>query len=113
MKKIIAGTICAVLLSFTYVQAQQDTSSANYHLKTGAEKAGKNVKKGAKDAAHEVDKTATNGAAHVKDRVYEDKVGPQGQTVYIDKHSKYYWIDEKGNKVYGDVSHLKDKPGKD
>jgi hypothetical protein len=31
------------------------------------------------------------------------------KTIYIDKHSKYYWVDKKGHKVYVSKDELKDK----
>ncbi len=78
---------------------KQDTASTGYKMKKGARKAG--------------DKTSELGAkgvAEVKDKTYADKVGPDGQTIYIDKHSKYYYINKKGDKVYVTKLELKDKP---
>ena len=51
--------------------------------------------------------------AELKDKVYVDKVGPTGETIYIDKHSKYYYIDKDGNKVFITKLEMKDKPKDD
>lgn len=105
MKKLLIIAASAAILSFSSYAAQaqekekQDTASTSYKVKKGARKAG--------------DKTSELGAkgvAEVKDKTYADKVGPDGQTIYIDKHSKYYWINKKGDKVYVTKLELKDKP---
>ena len=67
------------------------------------------IKKVAKKAGNKTAELAAKGAATVTDQVYKDKVGPAGQKVYIDNHSKYYYINEKGRKVYIAKSRLKDK----
>lgn len=54
------------------------------------------------------DKTAE--IAKVVDQTYKDKVGPKGQTIYIDNRSKYYYINTEGKKIYVKKSQLKDKP---
>src|SRR5215831_11889886 len=67
------------------------------------------VEKGAKKAGNETAEVASKGKATVTDKVYKDKVGPDGQTIYIDDHSKYYWIDEKGHRNYVKEAELKPK----
>ena len=52
---------------------------------------------------------ASKGKATVTDNVYKGKVGPNGQTIYIDDHSRYYWIDKKGHKSYVAEADLKSK----
>ena len=49
------------------------------------------------------------GYAQVTDKVYDGKVGPNGQTIYIDKDSKYFFINEKGKRVFLKESALRDK----
>jgi len=65
------------------------------------------VEKGAKKAGYEPAEVASKGKASVTDKVYKDKVGPKGQKIYIDGHSRYYWIDEKGHKNYVTEAELK------
>jgi len=67
------------------------------------------VKKDANKAAHKTEEVASKAKAKVTDKTYADKVGPDGQTIYIDKHSKYYWIDSRGHKKYVSKAMLKDK----
>lgn len=73
-------------------------------------KAEQSVKKGAKKVGNKTAEVASKGKASVTDQKHKDKVGPDGQTIYIDNHSKYYWIDDKGHRHYVTESQLKDKP---
>ena len=65
------------------------------------------VEKGAKKAGNETAEVASKGKATVTDKVSKDKVGPKGQKIYIDDHSRYYWIDEKGHRNYVTEAELK------
>jgi hypothetical protein len=65
----------------------------------------------AKKVGNKTAETAVKGKSAVVDEVYKNKVGPAGQSpIYIDHNSKYYYVDEKGKKVYVPKSSLKDKP---
>jgi hypothetical protein len=68
------------------------------------------VDSAAKKVGNKTAEIASKGKSGVVDEVYKDKVGPSGQTIYIDHSSKYYYVDEKGKKVYVPKSSLKDKP---
>ena len=71
------------------------------------------VKKEIDTAATKVgNKTAevtSKGKSAVVDIKYKDKVGPGGETIFIDHSSKYYYINKKGKKVYVPKAKLKDK----
>ena len=67
------------------------------------------MKKGAKKVGHKTAEVASKGKATVTDQVHKDKVGPAGQTIYIDNHSRYYWVDKKGHRNYVTEAELKDK----
>ena len=54
--------------------------------------------------------TKNKNAVTPVDQPYNDMVGPEGQTVYIDKDARYYYIDEKGDRIYVNKSELRDKP---
>jgi hypothetical protein len=99
MKKLIGIaliTCCLGITSATY--AQDDTSKVT-----------KKVKKAARKTADKTAEVASKGKAVVTDQVHKDKVGPGGETIYIDNHSKYYWIDKKGTRHYVLESELKAK----
>lgn len=69
----------------------------------------KEVKEDAKAVGNKAAELGSKAKAKVTDKTYADKVGPDGQTIYIDRHSKYYWIDDKGAKRYIAKTKLKDK----
>lgn len=68
------------------------------------------IKEAAKEVGNKAAEVASKGVATVVDQVYKDKVGPDGQTVYIDNRSRYYYINDKGGKVFLRQDQLKDKP---
>jgi hypothetical protein len=96
--------ICFILMiglsTSVFSQEKMDTLKINPDPK---------IKKAAKKAGNKTAELAAKGAASVADQVYKNKVGPAGQKVYIDNNSRYYYINEKGRKVYIAKSSLKDK----
>lgn len=72
-------------------------------------KAEEKIEKGAKKVGNKTAEVASKGKAKITDQVYKDKTGPDGETVYIDNHSKYYWIDKKGHRHYATEAELKAK----
>jgi hypothetical protein len=73
------------------------------------EKTTHTVKKEAKKVGNKTAEVASKGKATVTDNVYKDKVGPNGETIYIDDHSRYYWVDKKGHRNYVTEEALKPK----
>ncbi len=67
------------------------------------------VKKDAQAVGHKTSEVAAKGAAAVVDKKYEGKAGPDGQTIYINKHSHYYYVNKLGHRVYLKKSQLRDK----
>ncbi len=111
MKKVlVTGMIVsfAVLCSIT-VKAQ-DTTTAGQDIKNAAKKTGKAVEKTATKVGNKTAEIASKGKAVVVDQVYKGKQGPDGQTIYIDNESRYYWVDKKGHKNFVLTDDLKDKP---
>lgn len=103
MKLIFKIALLAVGFSISaagFAQDKKDTLKVNPDPK---------IKKTAKKVGNKTAEIAAKGAAEVVDQVYKGKVGPQGQTIYIDNESKYYYINKKGRKVYVSKARLKDK----
>lgn len=55
---------------------------------------------------------AVKGVSTVGDKEYKGKVAPGGETIYINKHSKYFYVNKKGKKVYVAKAKLKNAPVK-
>jgi hypothetical protein len=62
------------------------------------QKVGDKIEEGAKDAA-----------AAIADQKLKDKVGPGGETAYVDEYGKYYYINNAGEKVFITKAQLRDK----
>lgn len=100
MKKLLLVMTGVAILGTSAIAQDKDHTKAVRHK----------VTKGAKAVAHNTAEAASKVKSRVVDNVYEDKVGPNGEKIYIDNDSKYYWIDERGHKRYVKESELKDKP---
>ena len=107
MKKVIgAALFAAALFVAGQVKAQsKDTTS----FKTKVHKTTKQVGDAATKIGHKTSELAVKGASAVVDKQYKGKCGPNGETVYINNQSQYYYVDKKGHKVYLKESELKDK----
>ena len=81
-------------------------------VEAGAKKAWKGTKKGAKKAGHKTAEVASKGKARVTDKVSEEWMGPEGQTIYVDD-TRYYWVNGRGKKIYVSESALQAKAKKD
>ncbi|WP_432708137.1 hypothetical protein [Pedobacter sp.] len=97
--------ICFLLMmgmsTLSHAQEKRDTLKINPDPE---------IEKAAKKVGNKTAEIAAKGAADVADKVYKDKVGPGGQKIYIDNRSRYFYINDKGRKVYVAKSQLKDKP---
>ena len=82
--------------------ARDATNDTKHDIKDGAEKVG-----------DKISEAAGNAKAEINDQFYSGKMGPNGQNIYIDRHSKYYYISDEGKKVYIEKTQLKDRPKRD
>jgi hypothetical protein len=72
-----------------------------------------NAEDGADNLGDDISEAAGNVGAEIKDKPYVDKVGPNGERIYMDKHSKYYYINNEGEKVFITKAQMKDNPKRD
>lgn len=80
-------------------EASQDVNEASNEVKKDAQSVGDKIEEGTKDAA-----------AAIVDQKLKDKVGPGGETAYVDEYGKYYYINNAGEKVFISKAQLRDKP---
>lgn len=124
MKKFFGLALVTIGLGFSSAAFAQDadetsttqevksgTKKVAHKTATGAKKVGKATAKGAKTVGNKTAEVASKGKAKVTDERHKDKVGPNGEVIYIDNHSKYYWVDKKGNRHYVTDTELKMKEG--
>ena len=98
MKKLIGIVAFLFCLGLSYSVNAQAVKKTTHAMEKGAKKAG-----------NETAEVASKVKATVTDKVYKDKVGPNGQKICINDHSEYYWIDEKGHRNYVTEAELKPK----
>jgi hypothetical protein len=96
MKKLKFLMIPAVLISFQ-LMAQTKTPSDG--------KVGKTINK----IGNKTAEVAVKGASGISDKKYESKMGPKGETIYINKHSHYYYVNGRGKKIYISKAKLRDR----
>jgi hypothetical protein len=105
MKKINCFWVSLLLMS-SFCNASAQVGEKIEH---GVKSAGKAVGKAGKEVGQKTAEVASKGKSTVVDRKYEGKVGPQGQTIYIDKNDQTYWVDDQGHKHYIAKSRLKNE----
>lgn len=99
--KTLALAVAVTCSSAAFAQEKKDT------LKIDPDK---KIKKAAKEVGNKTAEVAVKGASTIVDKTYKDMVGPAGQKIYIDNKSRYYFVDERGAKIYVSKSQLKPKP---
>ncbi|MDB5132021.1 MAG: hypothetical protein JWR02_1770 [Mucilaginibacter sp.] len=72
-----------------------------------AKTVGEKTSDAAKTVGHKTSELAAKGAATVADKKYEGKCGPNGETVYINKDAKYFYVNKMGHRIYVKKSQLK------
>lgn len=94
-KKIRTGLFIAVLTISSVLAGQESMAQG--------------IDSTAKKIGNKTASIAVKGAKKITDKTYKGKEGPGGQTVYIDKNDKKYYVDEKGKKVYLTPAEIHDK----
>jgi ABC-type microcin C transport system permease subunit YejB len=102
-----------ILLFASVISISGSFISINAHaqgIDSTIKKVGTATKKTAKKVGNTTASVAVKGASKIADKTYKGKEGPNGETVYIDKMDRKYYVDDKGKKVYLKKSEIKDKP---
>lgn len=82
-------------------------------LEEGAEKTESDLERAAEATGDAIAETAAKGAAEITDKRHDTKVGPDGQTIYVENETRYYYVNDQGKRVFVSEWQLKDKPDKD
>jgi len=102
IKDLVFGLLLTAGLGIQTNAQSKDTSTSTDG------KVGKTVNK----IGNKTAKTAVKAQSGIKDKKYDSKVGPDGQTIYINGKSEYYYVDAKGKKIFAEAAELKDKPAR-
>ena len=98
MKSGIRYLLVALLLystSGTFAQQKKDSTTFGQDVKQAGKSTGKAVKK----AGKKVGEVGAKGAAKIKDKSLKEK-GPHGETIYIDKYQRKYYINKDAKRIY-------------
>ncbi len=96
---LIVGASLVALAATANIVAAQDTTKVSTKIKKTATK-----------VSHKTAKVAVKAESAVVDKVYSGKAGPNGETIYINKNDRCYYVNSKGGKVYIKKSALHNKP---
>nr|WP_068890326.1 hypothetical protein [Pedobacter panaciterrae] len=105
MKTLIKTLLVALGTSISVGSFAQDKKKDTIKINPDPE-----IKKAAKKVGNKTAEIAVKGASKIIDKTYKGKMGPSGETIYIDNKSRYYYVNAKGAKVHLPKSKLKNKP---
>jgi hypothetical protein len=94
-------------------EMKEEVREEKAEMKEEAREAREEAREEGDNAGNEVSEAAGKVKAAVVDQKFDGKVGPDGQTIYIDNKSRYYYINESGDKVFVNAVQLKNDPDKD
>lgn len=117
MKNMIRLMLFSAFIFIAADASAQKKDSIGNKMERTANKIGRATKKvgretgrTAKKVGNKTAEVASKGASKVSDKTFDGKAGPNGETIYIDKNSYYYYVNSKGRHVYVKEADLKDKP---
>lgn len=113
MKRFFATALVFAFLGLAAPAFSQDTTNiakkAWKGTKKGAKAAWKGTKKAGAAVGNESAQLATKAKGEITDKTAEGYQGPEGQKVFVDDGNKYYYVSEKGKRIFVDQSKLKKK----
>lgn len=89
---------------------EREAEQAEDNVQEDAEETESDLENAADKTGNAVSEAAAKAAAEIDDPKHDTKVGPDGQDIFISDDSRYYYISEKGKRVYVEKMQLKDKP---
>jgi hypothetical protein len=92
--------------------AEREIEETGNEIEKEAEKGESDAERAADELGDDISEGANDAAAAIKDRKLKNKVGPEGETAYIDDDGNYYYINDEGKKIIITELQLKDKPDK-
>ncbi len=109
MRTIAKIMICAAAIAFAGPAFAQERDTLKVNPDPAIKEAARDVGKAAEKVGNKTAEVASKGASKITDQTHKDKVGPDGQTIYIDNRARYYYVNDRGRKIYVSQEQLKDK----
>jgi hypothetical protein len=89
---------------------RHNMNEASHDVDSAADRTGNSIQHAAEKTGDKISEGVNDAAAAIKDQKLDNKVGPGGETAYIDDSGQYYYINNEGKKVFISKLELKDKP---
>lgn len=86
--------------------------AASQALAQSHQPVGHQISHAATKVGHKTSELAAKGAAGVTDKRYKNKWGPRGEDIYIDKYSRYFYVDKRGHRQFLKKAELRNRPYK-
>jgi hypothetical protein len=110
MKRLFQITFFAGAIFAATQTIAQEHKPVGQQIKHDAHVVGHETAKGAVEVGHKTSELAAKGAAAVTDKRYENHWSRHGDNVYIDTHSRYYYVNKLGHRVYITKLQMRNKP---
>lgn len=88
---------------------EREAEHAEENVEESAENTESDLERAADRTGDAISKAAAKTAAEIDDEKHDTKVGPGGQDIFISDDSRYYYVNDEGQRVYVTKSQLKDK----
>lgn len=103
MKRVMGICVLVAALGISGISKAQSKMEASVS----------DVKKETRKAGAKASELVAKSNSRMNGQLYKDMTGPNGEVIYMDRHAKYFWVDEKGNRHYVDREQLKEKEKQD
>jgi hypothetical protein len=94
-------------------EAREEAAEAEREMNEASDEVEVEVEEETQSVGDKIEEGAKDAAAAIADQKLKNKVGPGGETAYVDEDGKYYYISNSGEKVFITKLQLKDKPDND
>ena len=103
MKKLMGICVLVAALGLYTVSKAQSRVEA----------AVRDVKKETRKAGAKTSELVAKSLSKDNGQLYKNMTGPNGEVIYMDRHARYFWVDEHGNHHYVAKEQLKEKEKQD
>jgi hypothetical protein len=113
MKRLFKVTLFAAgMLAAAQSRAQEHKDNVGHKIGNTAKEVGHETAKTASKVGNKTAEVSAKGDAAITDKRYEGHYAPGGEKVYINKNSRYFYVNKKGGRVYLKKSELHYKPSR-